>query len=268
MSDRDGESALGRADGFFKKVLERVGATVDDKIAAGDAARLPPSAVGSMASAIERAVEDNMRADTRGVRRIAPDRFAVLLTYEQNARLSDAHRAALARELAASAYEYVVNHRYTTLNPVYVEVGCDIFVTKTEVRATFSPAPGKTGEGVVREVRPVAAGEVRAPDAPDIDFQFVGAGGKPVVRVHLAPGGEPVTVGRATGNRICIDHDSVSKFHATVGMSQDGRLVVADLGSTNGTFVGGEKKPIATARDVEPGDTIVFGDIPFRVEKV
>src|SRR5438105_9719427 len=136
MGDRD-ESALGRADGFFKKVLERVGATVDQKLAANDASRLPASAVGGMAAAIERAIEEHVRPDARGVRRVAPDRFQVLLTYEQNARLSDALRAALAHELAASAYEHIVNHRYTTTNPVYVEVGCDIFVKKVEIRAEF-----------------------------------------------------------------------------------------------------------------------------------
>jgi pSer/pThr/pTyr-binding forkhead associated (FHA) protein len=108
---------------------------------------------------------------------------------------------------------------------------------------------------------------VREPDAAGGDFQFVGAGGKPVVRVHLKPAGEPVTVGRASGNRISIDHASVSKFHATVSMAQDGRLFVADLGSTNGTFVNGEKEPVSGAHAVEPGDTIVFGEIPFTVER-
>src|SRR5437016_5757328 len=81
MGERD-ESALGRADGFFKRVLERVGATVDEKLRANDASRLPANAVGAMAAAIERAIEEHVRADARGVRRVAPDRFAVLLTYE------------------------------------------------------------------------------------------------------------------------------------------------------------------------------------------
>src|ERR1043166_728569 len=115
MSDRD-ESALGKADGFFKKILERVGSSVDRKLAGDGDAPLPSSAIDEIAAAIERAIEENIRPDERGIRRLAPARFVVSLTYERNARVSEGHRSALAKELAASAYEYVVNHRYTTHN--------------------------------------------------------------------------------------------------------------------------------------------------------
>jgi pSer/pThr/pTyr-binding forkhead associated (FHA) protein len=96
----------------------------------------------------------------------------------------------------------------------------------------------------------------------------VGVAGKPVVRVRIAPGGDPVTVGRSSGNRLFVDHHSVSKFHATVQMTRDGRLVVTDLGSTNGTFVNAETTQISGPRAVAPGDTIAFGDVAFRLEKV
>ena len=261
------EGALERAEGFFKKVLGRIGASVDEKLAPSDA-RLPAHEVGALAAAIERAIEAHMRQDARGVRRLAPDRFEVLLTYEHNSKLAENDRAALARELAATAYEYIVNHRYETLARVYVEVGCDIFSRGTHVEASFSPAPGATSEGAVREVRPVAAGEVKTPKSAESDYQLVGPGGKPVVRVQLLPGGDPVTVGRAAGNRLLIDHDSVSKFHATVALTRDNRLIVADLDSTNGTFVNAERAPIRGPRVVAPGDTIVFGEVPYEIQKL
>ena len=266
MSERD-ESALERAEGFFKRVLQRVGASVDDKLAAGDTSRLPAAAVGAMAAALEDAVEKNLQPDARGVRRVAPDQYTVLLTYEQNARLTEAHRRALARELAASVYEYVTNHRYATTAPVYVEVSCDIFIGDTGVRAGFSATPGETRDGAIHHVRPTAGGAVRGPDAPGTDFQLVGDGGKPVIRVQLTPGGESVTVGRAAGNRVFIDHASVSKFHATISRARDGQLLVADLGSTNGTSINDEATPITGVRAVAVGDTIVFGKVPFRIEQ-
>lgn len=266
MSDRD-EGALERAEGLFKKVLERIGSSVDEKLAPGDV-RLPSHVVGSLAASIERAVEEHLRPDARGVRRLAPDRYRVMLTYEHNAKLADADREALAGELAATAYEYVVNHRYETLARIYVEVGCDIFAQRTVVEASFSPAPGETGEGAVHEVRPVAAGEVKAPRSADFNYLLIGPGGKPVVRVSLEPGGEAVTVGRAAGNRLHVDHDSVSKFHATISLLRDSTLVVADLGSTNGTFVNSEAERVAGRRAISPGDTIVFGEVPYSIEKV
>lgn len=263
MGERD-EGALERAEGFFKKVLGRIGSSVDEKLAPGDA-RLPAHEVGALAAAVEAAIEEHVRPDVRGVRRLAPDRYEVLLTYEHDAKLSDGDRKALASELAATAYEYIVNHRYETLARVYVEVGCDIFSRAMRVAASFSP---ERGGGEVREVRPTAAGEVKAPKSAESDFQLVGRGGKPVVRVQLQPGGEPLTVGRAAGNRLLIDHESVSKFHATVALTRDNRLVVADLGSTNGTFVNAERTPIDGPRAVAPGDTVVFGEVPYEIQKL
>ena len=69
-------------------------------------------------------------------------------------------------------------------------------------------------------------------------------------------------------NRLLIDHDSVSKFHATVALTRDNRLVVADLGSTNGTFVNRERSPIDGARAIKPGDTIVFGEVAYEIQKL
>lgn len=266
MGERD-ESALERAEGFFKKVLGRIGSSVDEKLAPGSA-RLAPHEVGGLAAALEAAVEAHVAPDARGIRRRAPDRFAVLLTYEHNSKLSDGDREALARELAAVVYEYIVNHRYETLARVYVEVGCDIFAKTTRVEASFSPAPGETSSGAVRDVRPTAAGEVKAPKSSESDYQMIGPGGKPVVRIQLQPGGDPLTVGRAAGNRLLIDHESVSKFHATVALTRDNRLVVADLGSTNGTFVNKDRSAIQGPRAIAPGDTIVFGEVPYEIQKL
>lgn len=261
------EGALERAEGFFKKVLGRIGASVDERLSTGGSA-FAAHEVGALAASIERAIEAKVRADRRGVRRLAPDRFSVLLTYEDDAKLSDADRKALAGELAATAYEFVVNHRYETLARVYVEVGCDLFAKSARVEASFSPEPGESASGAARDVRPVAAGEVKAPSSSEGDYQFVGAGGKPVVRVRLEPGGDPLTVGRAAGNRLLVDHESVSKFHATVTLTRDNRLVVADLGSTNGTYVGADRSPIGSPRVVEPGSRLVFGDVAFDVQKL
>lgn len=265
MADRDA-GALERAEGLFKRVLERIGSSVDEKLAGGG--RLKSNVVGRLAAAVEDDIEANLRPDGRGVRRLAPDRIAVMLTYEQNADLADSDRKALAAELAATAFEYIENRRYATNGRVYVEVGTDIFATYPRIEVAFSPGTGETADGNARELRTTAPGAVKRPSSAESAWRLVGQGGKPVVRVTLAPGGEPVTIGRASGNRLHIDHDSVSKFHATITMAGDGRVRVSDLGSTNGTFVNGEKTPISGSRIIVPDDTVAFGDVPFRIEKL
>lgn len=266
MDEKD-DSGLQQAEGFFKRVLERIGSTLDAKMPTGDA-RLPPHVVGALAAAIERAIEGHIQPDDRGIHRLAPDFFQVLLTYEQSARLSDTDRAALADELASTASEYVVNRRYETRARIRVEIGADIFARQPHVETRYSPAPGETGSAAVRDVRPVAGGGQQQQKTADGNFQFSGPGGKPVYRLYLHPGGDPVTVGRAAGNRLHIDHTSVSKFHATVTLTRDNALILSDLGSTNGTYVNDEASAIDTPRVISSGDTIVFGEVPFRIERL
>ncbi len=74
-----------------------------------------------------------------------------------------------------------------------------------------------------------------------------------------------LTIGRTTGNAIFIDNPGVSRRHAVIRMVGDS-AVIEDLGSANGTFVGGER---ITRRDLKDGDeiTLVKHRLVFRVPK-
>src|SRR3954463_9489268 len=56
---------------------------------------------------------------------------------------------------------------------------------------------------------------------------------------------------------------NVSKHHARL-LYRDGRFIVTDLKSTNGTYVNGRK--IAQATIVREGDKIYIGDFVLRIE--
>ena len=70
-------------------------------------------------------------------------------------------------------------------------------------------------------------------------------------------------VGRAEGNRVVIDHVTVSRRHARLTIDS-GRLMVEDLGSATGTFVGSQRIPLHSPSLVEEGQTIRFGDVEAR----
>lgn len=74
-----------------------------------------------------------------------------------------------------------------------------------------------------------------------------------------------VVVGRADGNRVVIDHVSVSRRHAQLSI-ESGRVLVEDLGSGTGTFVGGQRIAANTPTLVEPGTAIRFGDTEARFQ--
>lgn len=72
-----------------------------------------------------------------------------------------------------------------------------------------------------------------------------------------------INVGRVQGNDLMLPKGNVSKHHARL-LYRDGRFIVTDLKSTNGTYVNGRK--ISQATIVREGDKIYVGDFVLRLE--
>ena len=83
-------------------------------------------------------------------------------------------------------------------------------------------------------------------------------------RAPREPSTKPeINVGRVQGNDSMLPKGNVSKRHARL-LFRDGRVIVTDLKSTNGTYVNGRK--IVQATLVREGDKIYVGDFVLRVE--
>ncbi len=65
----------------------------------------------------------------------------------------------------------------------------------------------------------------------------------------------PITIGREEGNPIQLNDDRISRYHLKI-QEDNGKLVLTDLESTNGTKVNGETVQIWILR---PGDVISMG---------
>jgi len=74
---------------------------------------------------------------------------------------------------------------------------------------------------------------------------------------------EEVTIGRAAGCSISLTDNFASQLHARV-FQRDGRLHVEDLGSTNGTYVNGQK--VTAPLPLKRGDQVKVGATVFEVE--
>lgn len=72
-----------------------------------------------------------------------------------------------------------------------------------------------------------------------------------------------ISVGRVQGNDLMLSKGNVSKRHARL-LHRDGRFIVTDLNSTNGTYV--NRRRITQATIVREGDRIFIGDFVLRVE--
>lgn len=72
----------------------------------------------------------------------------------------------------------------------------------------------------------------------------------------------PVVLGRQPPRGIAIVHATISREHARV-FNREGGLAVADLNSSNGTFVNGEK---VSRADLKHGDVLRLGQVELRVD--
>ncbi|MFC5661212.1 FHA domain-containing protein, partial [Streptomyces nogalater] len=81
--------------------------------------------------------------------------------------------------------------------------------------------------------------------------------------VHLLHGG-PITVGRSADADVPLDDPDVSRLHCVVTVGADGRVSVADLGSTNGTSLDGTRVTDRPVR-VPAGGLLRIGESALRV---
>jgi len=70
-------------------------------------------------------------------------------------------------------------------------------------------------------------------------------------------GKNEVAIGRDPSNDIVINEAEVSRKHARLFL-RDESYVLEDLGSTNGTFVNGQR--LMGPQELQPGDTILLGE--------
>ncbi len=81
----------------------------------------------------------------------------------------------------------------------------------------------------------------------------------PTERKHLLSG-ESAAIGRALESDIVVTSKRVSREHARV-LRQGRRVTLEDLGSTNGTFLNGER--VLAPVELRDGDQVSIGDVVF-----
>jgi pSer/pThr/pTyr-binding forkhead associated (FHA) protein len=87
-------------------------------------------------------------------------------------------------------------------------------------------------------------------------FQFVMRSG-PTPGVTFPLEGDQLIIGRDSTNAVAINDAEISRKHSRLSF-QGGKYVLEDLGSTNGTFVNGQR--LAGPVVLKPGDVVSFGE--------
>lgn len=110
----------------------------------------------------------------------------------------------------------------------------------------------------VQRLRGEQGGEVMGRPEYRIEFVVVN-GGEAGTRIAVPPG--TVTIGSEEGSRIRLPASGVSRRHAEV-TSLDGRTVLADRASRNGSWVNGHR--VMSPTELADGDLVQFGEVRLR----
>jgi len=254
---------------LLRRVLEGMGDVVDRKFGRTVDPRSGLT-TSKLIERMKRLIDERARDEGRKGR-IAPHHLVLKVEWGTHSEAPPEILHDLKNEILAAAIDHINDHRYRTLAPVSVDAEVDIFTTGISVDPNF----GEFEEDLRREdeaKRAERAGIViptAAPPMPDIEViaRITQASGTREVPLVFKPGGKRVSVGRASDNELMLNDTSVSKIHAALLMSSEGTLLVADTGSTNGTFINGRRIAYGESRLIEDGDVVGFGDVEVRLKK-
>ena len=82
------------------------------------------------------------------------------------------------------------------------------------------------------------------------------------------PGDGRISVGRTGESSLVLDDASVSKMHASIVAGDSNQIFVADTGSTNGTFINGQRLAYGTSVECGPNDRLKFGTVDVSIERI
>ena len=223
----------------FERALERI---VEGSIAGVFRLRVQPAEIGRR---LERAMLDG-RVTSVGTS-LAPNLYEVRLHPEDAAAFTGWDQA-LSHEMETWLAEFAYARGLPTVGPIQVRLVEDLSVRRRSVQAEGRFAGGATPAATARQ--------------PDQDLP------QPLRLLPIEPGiphlslrSSLVTVGRADDNDLVLADPEVSRHHAR--LEPDGQSWRAiDLGSTNGTWVNGERLNAAT---IAVGDELAFGASRYTV---
>ena len=254
---------------LLRRVLEGMGSVVDRRLG-----RTVEPKTGLTTSKLidrmKRLIDERVR-DEGKKGRIAPHHLVLKVEWGTHSEAPPEILHDLKNEVLAAAIDHINDHRYRTLAPVNVEAEVDIFTTGISVDPTF----GEFEEDLRRQDEEQRASKLgvpipgAAPPMPDIEViaRITLQSGTREIPLIFKPGGRRLNVGRAADNELTLNDKSVSKIHGALLMTAEGTLLVADTGSTNGTYLNGRRIAYGESRLIGDGDVVGFGDVEVRLRK-
>jgi hypothetical protein len=265
MADEQPEAKKYSADWFMRGALSRLGDSFDRLTGRS----WSPSSSLTSSELIERIKKllDAEAVEVPGKGTVVPHEIKLKMQWDKFSDDANESLEGLEHELLAAAIDHINDSLYYTYAPVSLEIKPDYFIEGVKLYVSFGEF-GTSNESIEMNV---TIPSISRKDLPPVRSVPTGVSDTVVVKFTIDgtthekllefPAGGRRSVGRAASSDLVIDNQSVSKMHASLSISENDTLLVADTGSTNGTFVNGQRIAYGKAVELKTGDILRFGQV-------
>ncbi|QYO66366.1 FHA domain-containing protein [Leptolyngbya sp. 7M] len=221
-------------------------------------------------------LDAEIREDASG-RKFAPHNIQLKMQWDKFSTDADNAIKALENEMLIAVIDHINDRHYYSYAPIRISVKTDYFTEGVKLLVSFEELTGNEEEREIHVSVPDDNSESKIetervndskPSAPlyrKIRVRY-SIEGKAFERIIQLIANKRISIGRTKENDIAINDRSISKYHAAIVLNSNGRIVVADTGSTNGTFIEGKKLEYGKAVELVSGQTITFGVVTITID--
>ncbi len=261
-------------DWLMRGVLTKIGDTFDRLTGR----RYTPSSSLATSELIEKLKKllDLEVRDLGAKGKYVPHNIKLKMQWDKFSADADNALTKLENELKIAAIDHINDNLYHTYAPLMLEVTPDYFTEGVKLLVSFDKFDEEKREVSVNVTVPQIKVGDYLPQLPEVKVEdetetFIARfmiNGKPKQFNLSFKGKQRRSVGRTNENDLSIEDASVSKIHAALVTNADKQLMVADTGSTNGTFINDKRIVYGQAIPIAKSDQVKFGNIEVSFEYV
>ena len=257
----------------MRGALTKIGDTVDRFTGR----KWTPSSSLATSELIERIKKllDSEAKEVTGKGTVVPHNIKLKVQWDKFSTDSEDALTRLENELLVATADHINDSLYYTYAPLSIEVKPDYFVDGVKLLVSFDKfvddAETDAEMNVTMAGVNIADVNAKLNEQPRHTATYIArytVNGVKQERTLELVAGDSISVGRTGSNALIIDEPSLSKIHASLSVDNEGALSVADTGSTNGTFINGQRISYGKATRLAAGDRLKFGTVEVDFEPV
>ncbi|HSK73387.1 MAG TPA: FHA domain-containing protein [Pyrinomonadaceae bacterium] len=213
--------------------------------------------------------------ETGGKGKFVPHNIKLKMQWDKFSTDSEDALKRLENELLTAVIDHINDNRYHTYAPLKLEIKPDYFTEGVKLLASFDKFAEEEREVAVNVTVPdlkniliAEPEEIKVEPKKEVYITEFAINNQPKQVELEFFDGKRMSVGRTKENDLSLDDASVSKIHAALILNSERQLLVSDTGSTNGTFVGGERIAYGKAVPVTDGEKVKFGLVEVLFKRV